>query len=93
MLRRSRRGSAMRTPSLSSQALASRQKSGVPTFRGTSGLCQSFRPEDLATPQTFAGNRARVGEMTIEPTPRPAIANVVLRESSSELLSAIEAAL
>jgi len=28
--------------------------SGVPTFRGSSGLWRDFRPEDLATPQAFA---------------------------------------
>lgn len=30
-------------------------ESGVPTFRGADGLWRSFRPEDLATPQAFAG--------------------------------------
>jgi len=29
-------------------------ESGVPTFRGASGLWRQFRPEDLATPQAFA---------------------------------------
>lgn len=28
--------------------------SGVPTFRGASGLWKDFRPEDLATPEAFA---------------------------------------
>jgi NAD-dependent deacetylase len=28
--------------------------SGVPTFRGDTGLWRNFRPEDLATPQAFA---------------------------------------
>lgn len=28
--------------------------SGVPTFRGADGLWQSFRPEELATPEAFA---------------------------------------
>jgi len=29
-------------------------ESGIPTFRGPGGLWQSFRPEDLATPEAFA---------------------------------------
>jgi NAD-dependent deacetylase len=29
-------------------------ESGVPTFRGATGLWQDFRPEDLATPEAFA---------------------------------------
>jgi NAD-dependent protein deacetylase/lipoamidase len=35
-------------------------ESGVPTFRGSSGLWRSFRPEDLATPQAFARDPATV---------------------------------
>src|SRR5918995_2319305 len=27
--------------------------SGIPTFRGASGLWRNFRPEDLATPEAF----------------------------------------
>jgi NAD-dependent deacetylase len=34
--------------------------SGVPTFRGADGLWQSFRVEDLATPQAFARDPATV---------------------------------
>src|SRR5579884_2004227 len=29
-------------------------ESGIPTFRGTTGLWKQFRPEDLATPAAFA---------------------------------------
>jgi len=29
-------------------------ESGVPTFRGTTGLWSAFRPEEIATPQAFA---------------------------------------
>lgn len=36
--------------------------SGVPTFRGASGLWRSFRVEDLATPDAFAGDPALVWE-------------------------------
>lgn len=35
-------------------------ESGVPTFRGSGGLWRSFRAEDLATPDAFAGNPATV---------------------------------
>jgi NAD-dependent deacetylase len=31
-------------------------ESGVPTFRGLAGLWREFRPEDLATPEAFAGD-------------------------------------
>jgi NAD-dependent deacetylase len=37
-------------------------ESGVPTFRGVDGLWKSFRVEDLATPQAFQANPARVWE-------------------------------
>lgn len=37
-------------------------ESGVPTFRGSSGLWRRFRPEDLATPQTFARDPQLVWE-------------------------------
>jgi NAD-dependent deacetylase len=30
--------------------------SGVPTFRGKEGLWRQYRPEDLATPEAYAGN-------------------------------------
>jgi len=36
--------------------------SGVPTFRGPSGLWRSFRPEDLATPEAFGRNPRLVWE-------------------------------
>ncbi|MFQ5694324.1 MAG: NAD-dependent deacylase [Nitrospinota bacterium] len=35
-------------------------ESGVPTFRGASGLWQGFRPEELARPGTFARDPGRV---------------------------------
>jgi NAD-dependent deacetylase len=35
-------------------------ESGVPVFRGSGGLWEGFRPEDLATPQAFASDPARV---------------------------------
>jgi len=31
-------------------------ESGIPTFRGATGLWKQFRPEDLATPRAFARN-------------------------------------
>lgn len=37
-------------------------ESGVPTFRGAEGLWKKHRPEDLATPEAFARNRALVWE-------------------------------
>jgi len=37
-------------------------ESGVPTFRGQSGLWKEFRVEDLATPRAFAANPQRVWE-------------------------------
>jgi NAD-dependent deacetylase len=37
-------------------------ESGVPTFRGTDGLWRNFRAEDLATPQAFDRDPARVWE-------------------------------
>ncbi len=37
-------------------------ESGVPTFRGPHGLWQSFRPEDLATPEAFARDPRLVWE-------------------------------
>lgn len=37
-------------------------ESGVPTFRGSEGLWQSYRPEDLATPQAFARDPRLVWE-------------------------------
>lgn len=37
-------------------------ESGVPTFRGASGLWKSFRPEDLATPGAFARDPRLVWE-------------------------------
>jgi len=37
-------------------------ESGVPTFRGPQGLWREFRPEDLATPDAFAGNPRLVWE-------------------------------
>jgi NAD-dependent deacetylase len=36
--------------------------SGVPTFRGTTGLWKRFRPEDLATPEAFASDPPLVWE-------------------------------
>lgn len=36
--------------------------SGVPTFRGPSGLWRSFRPEELATPEAFGRDPALVWE-------------------------------
>ncbi len=35
-------------------------ESGIPTFRGPGGLWEGFRAEELATPQAFAANPARV---------------------------------
>ena len=37
-------------------------ESGVPTFRGPGGLWKEFRPEDLATPEAFAGDPRLVWE-------------------------------
>jgi NAD-dependent deacetylase len=37
-------------------------ESGVPTFRGSDGLWQSFRPEELATPEAFARDPRLVWE-------------------------------
>jgi NAD-dependent deacetylase len=37
-------------------------ESGIPTFRGATGLWKEFRPEDLATPQAFARNPELVWE-------------------------------
>jgi NAD-dependent deacetylase len=37
-------------------------ESGVPTFRGTGGLWQNYRPEDLATPEAFARDPRLVWE-------------------------------
>jgi NAD-dependent deacetylase len=37
-------------------------ESGVPTFRGVSGLWKSFRPEELATPEAFARDPRLVWE-------------------------------
>jgi NAD-dependent deacetylase len=37
-------------------------ESGIPTFRGSSGLWRAFRPEDLATPEAFARDPALVWE-------------------------------
>jgi NAD-dependent deacetylase len=37
-------------------------ESGVPTFRGSSGLWKQFRPQDLATPEAFARNPDLVWE-------------------------------
>ncbi len=37
-------------------------ESGVPTFRGPGGLWNSFRPEDLATPEAFARDPRLVWE-------------------------------
>ncbi len=37
-------------------------ESGVPTFRGAEGLWKKHRPEDLATPEAYARNRALVWE-------------------------------
>jgi len=36
--------------------------SGVPTFRGTDGLCRRHRPEDLATPHAFRRDPALIWE-------------------------------
>lgn len=36
--------------------------SGVPTFRGTDGLWQNYRPEELATPEAFEQNPRLVWE-------------------------------
>ncbi len=35
-------------------------ESGVPVFRGSGGLWEGYRPEELATPEAFAGNPERV---------------------------------
>lgn len=35
-------------------------ESGIPTFRGAGGLWEGFRAEELATPQAFAADPARV---------------------------------
>jgi len=35
-------------------------ESGIPTFRGASGLWKDFRPEDYATPQAFAKDPTKV---------------------------------
>lgn len=37
-------------------------ESGIPTFRGATGLWKQFRPEDLATPDAFARNPNLVWE-------------------------------
>ncbi len=37
-------------------------ESGVPTFRGATGLWQDFRPEELATPEAFERDPRRVWE-------------------------------
>jgi NAD-dependent deacetylase len=37
-------------------------ESGVPVFRGSGGLWEGFRPEELATPEAFAGSPRRVWE-------------------------------
>jgi NAD-dependent deacetylase len=37
-------------------------ESGIPTFRGEGGLWKGQRPEELATPQAFAGDPERVWE-------------------------------
>lgn len=37
-------------------------ESGIPTFRGSGGLWQNFRPEDLATPEAFAKDPQLVWE-------------------------------
>ena len=37
-------------------------ESGVPTFRGPGGLWRDYRPEDLATPEAFAGDPRLVWE-------------------------------
>lgn len=36
--------------------------SGIPTFRGSGGLWNGFRPEELATPQAYAQNPQKVWE-------------------------------
>ena len=38
--------------------------SGVPTFRGPSGLWRDFRPEELATPEAFARDPKTVWDRT-----------------------------
>ncbi|MGZ5382343.1 MAG: SIR2 family NAD-dependent protein deacylase, partial [Thermoanaerobaculia bacterium] len=35
-------------------------ESGLPTFRGPGGLWEGNRPEDLATPEAFARDPAKV---------------------------------
>src|SRR5262245_776886 len=37
-------------------------ESGIPTFRGAGGLWKTYRAEDLATPEAFARDPARVWE-------------------------------
>ena len=37
-------------------------ESGVPTFRGTSGLWKQYKPEELATPEAFARDPRLVWE-------------------------------
>lgn len=37
-------------------------ESGVPTFRGSSGLWKTFKPEELATPEAFKNNPKLVWE-------------------------------
>jgi NAD-dependent deacetylase len=41
-------------------------ESGLGTFRGADGLWEKFRPEDLATPQAFARDPARVTRWYLE---------------------------
>jgi NAD-dependent deacetylase len=40
-------------------------ESGVPTFRGAQGLWRQYRPEDLATPESFARDPRSIAEMPI----------------------------
>jgi NAD-dependent deacetylase len=42
------------------------QESGLGTFRGRDGLWESFRPEELATPEAFARDPARVSRWYAE---------------------------
>ncbi len=64
-------------------------EAGIPTFRGRGGLWETFRPEELATPEAFSRDPRRVWEwyawrirkvLSAEPTP----AHRVLAEWEAE---------
>jgi NAD-dependent deacetylase len=72
-------------------------ESGVPTFRDTDGVWSRFRPEDLATPEAFRSDPARVWEWydlrrraiaTCEPNAgHRAIAKALLRREDVTLVT------